>query len=61
MASENKEIMDATWALIQRTRREIAQLRSEIENTMDTVDHSRQLLSRTASRAKTTESAHDNA
>jgi hypothetical protein len=61
MASENSELLNETWALIQRTRRGITQLRTEIQNALDTVDRSRQLLSRTAPPAKSTESARDNA
>jgi hypothetical protein len=45
MASEDNERLDATWALIQRTRREIAQLRAEIEDARNTVDYSQRLLS----------------
>lgn len=61
MASGHSEILDATWALIQRSRREIAQLRNEIQNALDTIDHSRELLSRTAPSAESKESARDNA
>jgi hypothetical protein len=61
MASENSEILNSTWELIQRTRREIAQVRIEIQNALDTLERSRQVLARAAAPAKSTESAHDSA
>ena len=61
MALENSEVLEETWALIQRTRREIAQLRTDIQNALDTLGHSRELLSRTAPAAEAKKSANDNA
>ena len=61
MDSDNRDVLTQTWALIACTRCEILQLRSDIQTTLDSVDHSRQLLSRTALPAQSTGSAHDSA
>jgi chorismate mutase len=47
MDSEHRDRMTKTWALIETTRREISQLREEIESARGTIDRTQRLLSRT--------------
>jgi hypothetical protein len=47
MDSEHLDLMTKTRALIETTRREILQLREEIQSAWNTIDRSQRLLSRT--------------
>jgi hypothetical protein len=49
MDSEHHDLMTKTRALIETTRREISQLREEIQSAWNTIDRSQRLLSRTES------------
>jgi homoserine kinase len=54
MNSEHRVLMIKTRELIEHTRRELAQLREEIQTAQDTIDQSQRLLSGTGPSSEST-------